>query len=117
MNIQWQQWGENVAKAVNAHTERLNEHTVMLPGLQADVAVLIDAVLRKDAELDAMRAWTVELETRIARLEVLGYQTVTYTNIPSTITQQKVFVTPTTTDRIVFNTTTDGTDDGNTTKL
>ena len=112
MDTAWRNWGEQVVKAINALTGRLNEHTVTLPGLQADVAVLIDAVLRKDAELDAMRAWTVELETRIARLEVLGYQTVTYTNIPSTITQQKVFVTPTTTDRIVFNTTTDGTDDG-----
>ena len=97
--------------------DAVNMHSEDLQGLKADVAVLIDAVLRKDAELDAMRAWTVELETRIATLEVLGYQTVTYTNIPSTITQQKVFVTPTTTDRIVFNTTTDGTDDGNTTKL
>ena len=92
--------------------DAVNMHSEDLQGLKADVAVLIDAVLRKDAELDAMRAWTVELETRIARLEVLGYQTVTYTNIPSTITQQKVFVTPTTTDRIVFNTATDGTDDG-----
>ena len=92
--------------------DAVNNHSEDLQGLRADVAVLIDAVLRKDAELDAMRAWTVELETRIATLEVLGYQTVTYTNIPSTITQQKVFVTPTTTDRIVFNTTTDGTDDG-----
>ena len=92
--------------------DAVNMHSEDLQGLKADVAVLIDAVLRKDAELDAMRAWTVELETRIATLEVLGYQTVTYTNIPSTITQQKVFVTPTTTDRIVFNTTTDGTDDG-----
>ena len=92
--------------------DAVNMHSEDLQGLKADVAVLIDAVLRKDAELDAMRAWTVELETRIARLEVLGYQTVTYTSIPSTITQQKVFVTPTTTDRIVFNITTDGTDDG-----
>ena len=100
------------ASNLTALVDAVNNHSEDLQGLKADVAVLIDAVLRKDAELDAMRAWTVELETRIARLEVLGYQTVTYTNIPSTITQQKVFVTPTTTDRIVFNTTTDGTDDG-----
>ena len=92
--------------------DAVNMHSEDLQGLKADVAVLIDAVLREDAELDAMRAWTVELETRIATLEVLGYQTVTYTNIPRTITHQKVFVTQTTTDRIVFNTTTDGTDDG-----
>ena len=100
------------ASNLTALVDAVNNHSEDLQGLKADVAVLIDAVLRKDAELDAMRAWTVELETRIATLEVLGYQTVTYTNIPSTITQQKVFVTPTTTDRIVFNTTTDGTDDG-----
>lgn len=100
------------ASNLTSLVDAVNMHSEDLQGLKADVAVLIDAVLRKDAELDAMRAWTVELETRIARLEVLGYQTVTYTNIPSTITQQKVFVTPTATDRIVFNTTTDGTDDG-----
>lgn len=92
--------------------DAVNMHSADLQGLQADVAVLIDAVLRKDAEADAMRAWIAELENRLAQLESVNYTTVTYTNIPSTITQQKVFVTPTTTDRIVFNTTTDGTDDG-----
>ena len=103
MNIQWQQWGENVAKAVNAHTERLNEHTVMLPGLQADVAVLIDAVLRKDAEADELRAWIAELEVRIVSLETSQVRTYTTTRVP---------MWPITSPTFKLTTTTDGTDDG-----
>lgn len=92
--------------------DAVNMHSEDLQGLKADVAVLIDAVLRKDAEADAMRAWIAELENRLARLESISYPPETYTNVPSVVTQQRTFVMPMTTDRIVFNTTTDGTDDG-----
>lgn len=94
--------------------DAVNMHSEDLQGLKADVAVLIDAVLRKDAEADALRAWIAELENRLARLESISYQTVTFTNTPHFVAPDPGFVTPVATGRFVINNTTDGTDDGTT---
>ena len=103
MDTAWQNWSKQVVEAINALTGRLNEHTVMLPGLQADVAVLIDVVLRKDAEADELRAWIAELETRIVSLETSQVRTYTTTGVP---------MWPSTSPTFELHTTTDGTDDG-----
>ena len=103
MNTAWRNWGEQVVKAINALTERLNEHTVTLPGLQADVAVLVDALMRKDAEADELRAWITELEVRIVSLETSQVRTYATTGVP---------MWPSTSPTFKIHTTTDGTDDG-----
>ena len=103
MNTAWRNWGEQVVKAIDALTGRLNEHTVTLPGLQADVAVLIDAVLRRDAEADDLRAWVTELESRIVSLETVQVRTYATTGVP---------MWPSTSPTFKIHTTTDGTDDG-----
>lgn len=111
MDTAWRNWGEQVVKAINALTGRLNEHTVTLPGLQADVAVLIDAVLRKDAEADALRAWIAELETRIDNVEAMaGYNAIYETTIKAGFRSDTLPV-------FKLETTTEGTADGNDAKL
>ena len=56
--------------------DAVNMHSEDLQGLKADVAVLIDAVLRKDAEADELRAWIAELDgTRIVSLETSQVRT------------------------------------------
>lgn len=81
----------------------VNMHSEDLQGLKADVAVLIDAVLRRDAEADELRAWITELETRIVSLETP--QVCTYT---STAEPMRPITSPT----FKLTTTTDGTGDG-----
>ena len=81
----------------------VNMHSEDLQGLKADVAVLIDAVLRKDAEADELRAWIAELEVRIVSLETAQVRTYTTTGVP---------MWPSTSPTFKLTTTTDGTDDG-----
>lgn len=83
--------------------DAVNMHSEDLQGLKADVAVLIDAVLRKDAEADELRARIIELETRIVSLETLQVRTYTTTGVP---------MWPITSPTFKIHTTTDGTDDG-----
>ena len=84
--------------------DAVNMHSEDLQGLKADVAVLIDAVLRKDAEADELRAWIAELETRIVSLETPAHvRTYTTTGVP---------MWPSTSPTFELHTTTDGTDDG-----
>ena len=83
--------------------DAVNMHSEDLQGLKADVAVLIDAVLRKDAEADELRAWIAELETRIVSLETSQVRTYTTTGVP---------MWPITSPTFKLTTTTDGTDDG-----
>lgn len=83
--------------------DAVNMHSEDLQGLKADVAVLIDAVLRKDAEADELRARIVELEIRIVSLETLQVRTYTTTGVP---------MWPITSPTFKIHTTTDGTDDG-----
>lgn len=77
--------------------DAVNMHSEDLQGLKADVAVLIDAVLRKDAEADELRALIIELETRIVSLETSQVRTYTW---------------PIKSPMFKLTTTTDGTDDG-----
>lgn len=81
----------------------VNTHGEDLQGLKADVAVLIDAVLRKDAEADELRAWIAELETRIVSLETSQVRTYATNGVP---------MWPITSPTFKLTTTTDGTDDG-----
>ena len=81
----------------------VNMHSEDLQGLKADVAVLIDAVLRKDAEADELRAWIAELEVRIVSLETSQVRTYATTGVP---------MWPSTSPTFELHTTTDGTDDG-----
>ena len=83
--------------------DAVNMHSEDLQGLKADVAVLIDAVLRKDAEADELRAWIAELESRIVSLETVQVRTYTTTSVP---------MWPSTSPTFELHTTTDGTDDG-----
>ena len=83
--------------------DAVNMHSEDLQGLKADVAVLIDAVLRKDAEADELRAWIAELEVRIVSLETSQVRTYTTTRVP---------MWPITSPTFKLTTTTDGTDDG-----
>ena len=83
--------------------DAVNMHSEDLQGLKADVAVLIDAVLRKDAEADELRAWIAELESRIVSLETVQVRTYTTTGVP---------MWPSTSPTFELHTTTDGTDDG-----
>ena len=83
--------------------DAVNMHSEDLQGLKADVAVLIDAVLRKDAEADELRAWIAELEVRIVSLETSQVRTYTTTGVP---------MWPITSPTFKLTTTTDGTDDG-----
>ena len=83
--------------------DAVNMHSEDLQGLKADVAVLIDAVLRKDAEADELRAWIAELESRIVSLETSQVRTYTSTGVP---------MWPSTSPTFELHTTTDGTDDG-----
>lgn len=83
--------------------DAVNMHSEDLQGLKADVAVLIDAVLRRDAEADELRAWIVELEVRIVSLETAQVRTYTTTSVP---------MWPSTSPTFELHTTTDGTDDG-----
>ena len=83
--------------------DAVNMHSEDLQGLKADVAVLIDAVLRKDAEADELRARIIELEARIVSLETLQVRTYTTTGVP---------MWPITSPTFKIHTTTDGTDDG-----
>lgn len=83
--------------------DAVNLHSEDLQGLKADVAVLIDAVLRKDAEADELRAWIAELESRIVSLETVQVRTYTTTSVP---------MWPSTSPTFELHTTTDGTDDG-----
>ena len=84
--------------------DAVNRHSEDLQGLKADVAVLIDAVLRKDAEADELRAQIIELETRIVSLETPAHvRTYTTTSVP---------MWPNTSPTFTLTTTTDGTDDG-----
>ena len=84
--------------------DAVNMHSEDLQGLKADVAVLIDAVLRKDAEADELRAWIAELETRIVSLETPAHV--------RTYTTTSVTMWPNTSPTFELTTTTDGTDDG-----
>ena len=81
----------------------VNMHSEDLQGLKADVAVLIDAVLRRDAEADELRAWITELEVRIVSLETAQVRTYTTTGVP---------MWPIASSTFELHTTTDGTDDG-----
>ena len=83
--------------------DAVNMHSEDLQGLKADVAVLIDAVLRRDAEADELRAWIAELEVRIVSLETSQVRTYTTTSVP---------MWPSTSPTFELHTTTDGTDDG-----
>lgn len=83
--------------------DAVNMHSEDLQGLKADVAVLIDAVLRRDAEADELRAWITELEVRIVSLETAQVRTYTTTGVP---------MWPSTSPTFELHTTTDGTDDG-----
>ena len=83
--------------------DAVNMHSEDLQGLKADVAVLIDAVLRKDAEVDELRARITELEVRIVSLETSQVRTYTTTGVP---------MWPITSPTFKLTTTTDGTDDG-----
>ena len=83
--------------------DAVNNHSEDLQGLRADVAVLIDAVLRKDAEADELRAWITELEVRIVSLETSQVRTYATTGVP---------MWPSTSPTFELHTTTDGTDDG-----
>lgn len=86
--------------------DAVNMHSEDLQGLKADVAVLIDAVLRRDAEADALRAWIVALETRINNVEAMaGYNAIYETTI-------KADFRPDTLPVFKLETITDGTDDG-----
>ena len=96
------------ASNLTSMVDAVNMHSEDLQGLKADVAVLIDAVLRKDAEADALRAWIVELEARIVSLETSQVRTYTTAHVP---------MWPITSSTFKLTTTTDGTDDGNVTKL
>ena len=62
MNKVWQKWSADVGNKINEHTRDVRAH-------QADIAVLIDAVLRKDAEVDELRALVAALERRVIELE------------------------------------------------
>lgn len=81
----------------------VNMHSEDLQGLKADVAVLLDVVLRRDAESDELRAWITELEVRIVSLETSQVRTYTTTSVP---------MWPNTSPTFKIHTTTDGTDDG-----
>lgn len=83
--------------------DAVNMHSEDLQGLKADVAVLIDAVLRRDAEADELRAWIAELESRIVSLETAQVRTYTSTAEP---------MRPITSPTFELTTTADGTDDG-----
>lgn len=91
------------ASKLTTLVDAVNMHSEDLQGLKADVAVLIDAVLRKDAEVDELRAWIAELETRIVSLETSQVRTYTTTGVP---------MWPITSPTFKLTTTTDGTDDG-----
>ena len=91
------------ASKLTTLVDAVNMHSEDLQGLKADVAVLIDAVLRKDAEADELRAWIAELETRIVSLETSQVRTYTTTGVP---------MWPITSPTFKLTTTTDGTDDG-----
>ena len=92
------------ASNLTSLVDAVNMHSEDLQGLKADVAVLIDAVLRKDAEADELRAWIAELESRIVSLEAPTYvHTYTTTGVP---------MWPNTSPTFKLHTTTDGTDDG-----
>ena len=83
--------------------DAVNMHSEDLQGLKADVAVLIEAVLRRDAEADELRAWITELEARIVNLETAQVRTYATTGVP---------MWPSTSPTFELHTTTDGTDDG-----
>lgn len=44
--------------------DKLNQHTREVQALQTEVALLVELVLRKDAEADELRTWLQELERR-----------------------------------------------------
>ena len=83
--------------------DAVNNHSEDLQGLRADVAVLVDALMRKDAEADELRAWITELEVRIVSLETSQVRTYATTGVP---------MWPSTSPTFELHTTTDGTDDG-----
>ena len=91
------------ASNLTALVDAVNMHSEDLQGLKADVAVLIDAVLRKDAEADELRARIIELEARIVSLETSQVRTYTTARVP---------MWPNTSPTFKIHTTTDGTDDG-----
>ena len=91
------------ASNLTALVDAVNNHSEDLQGLKADVAVLIDAVLRKDAEADELRARIIELEARIVSLETSQVRTYTTARVP---------MWPITSPTFKLTTTTDGTDDG-----
>lgn len=62
MNKTWHKWSADVGNLLLEHTRDVRAH-------QADIAVLIDAVLRKDAEVDELRALVAALERRVIELE------------------------------------------------
>lgn len=93
------------ASNLTSLVDAVNMHSEDLQGLKADVAVLIDAVLRKDAEADELRAWIAELESRIVSLEAPTRYVDTY---PAT----DIRIVPSTSPMFKLYAATDGTDDG-----